>query len=80
MYTLLKPLLFSVDAELAHDVSLDLLQQFELTRNFLVLISKLRMDSNAIFATPPAISATTPAISATTPGHDTCQVSLLDER
>ena len=28
MYSLLKPLLFSVDAELAHDVSMDLLQQF----------------------------------------------------
>ena len=28
MYSLLKPLLFTVDAELAHDISLDLLQQF----------------------------------------------------
>ncbi len=28
MYSLLKPLLFGVDAELAHDVSMDLLQQF----------------------------------------------------
>ncbi len=28
MYSLLKPLLYTVDAELAHDISLDLLQQF----------------------------------------------------
>ena len=28
MYSLLKPLLFNVEAELAHDISLDLVQQF----------------------------------------------------